>query len=159
MDSEDLWILKLTKKSAKLTLLIAVLFTADNILPTSSLDEQCIEFIFEEGELIKAKTGSRTFTLAQEHIHPRQLGNGFLRLTVSPIMRHVKSYSLKSEGHLTEYFPFFSVYQYVYLMYLVLVFSALQLVAPLTSLPRFGLWIFSMACILSYLVIYVSSTY
>jgi hypothetical protein len=159
MDSEDLWILKLTKKSAKLTLLIAFLFTADNLLPTSVYEEECIEFIFQRNELKKAKTESRTFTLAQEHVNPRQLGEGLLRIHVSPLLRQVKSYSLEAEGHNVVYFPFFSVYHYIFLMYLVLLFSVIQLAFPLTSFPRFGLWVFSIGCIFAYLLVYVSSAF
>lgn len=157
-DSEDVWILRMTKKSAKLTLLLALIFTVDNLLPTSIYEEECIEFIFEGNELKKAKTESRTFGVAPEHIHPRQFGEGTVQLHVSAITRQVTSYSLEAEAYGTVYFPFFSIHRYIYLMYLVLLFSVMQLAFPLSSFPRFGLWIFSIGCIFGYLLVYVSST-
>lgn len=158
-DSEDVWILRMTKKSAKLTLLIALLFTTDTLLPTATYDEECVEFIFEGNTLKKAKTESRTFGVAPEHVHPRQFGEGKIRLQVSALTRQVTSYSLETENYGSEYFPFFSIHRYIYLMYLVLLFSISQLVFPLPSFPRFALWVFSIGCIFAYLLVYVSSTF
>ena len=158
-DSEDVWILRMTKKSAKLTLLLALMFTADNLLSTSVYEEECIEFIFEGNELKKAKTESRTFGLAPEHSHPRQLDKGVLRLQVSQLSRQVRSYSLEVENFEVEHTPYFSVFTYAYLMYLVLLFSIAQLTLPLSSFPRFGLWIFSIGCIFAYLLVYLSSSF
>ncbi len=157
-DSEDIWILRMTKKSAKLTLFIAAIFVADNILPTSTHEEKCVEFIFEGNELKKAKTESRVFLVAPEHIHPRQFGEGVINIEISQITRQVVSYSLESEKFRNTYLPFFKVHRYIYLMYLVFLFSLAQLIVPLPSFPRFGLWVFSIGCIFAYLLVYVSST-
>ena len=157
-DPEDQWIIKMTKRSAKLLLLIGLLFSSEHLLPTKAEESPIIEFIYEGNELTRAKTETREFRVAPEHMHPRQFGEGNVILHVGPIMSQVRHYTLENEAHELEHSPHFSAHQYAYLMYLVLIFALIQLMFTLKSFPRFAMWVTSIGCILAYLAAYLSST-
>ena len=157
-DPEDVWIVKMTKRSAKLTVLIGLLFSSEHFLPSKVAEEPIIEFIYDGNALKGAITESREFVLAPEHMHPGQIGDEPVKIYSGPILNQVRYYTLTHENHEWEHQPQFSVNRHAYLMYIVLLSSLAQMILPLESFPRFGMWVVSIGCIVGYLLVYLSSS-
>lgn len=158
LDQEDIWIIGMTRKSAKLTIVIALFFVADNWLPVSSVEEHAQEFIFEGNVLSKVRTDSRTFSVAPEHYSTQYFDNGSVRIDIAPLTRQVRSYALETEGYASLHFPSVGIHGYIYLMYLLLIFSIAQLTVRFSSFHMLALWVFGLGCLLSYTLVFLSST-